>query len=112
QRLGARPEDLSPHLQPDGTPTRERSAQVTALVAERGGHRFEWTGRRLDGSDIPLEVLVTQVRVGDRKLNVTVSRDITDRKSAEAALRESDQKFRGLFEASSDGILIIDPENG
>ena len=40
--LGARPEDLSPQLQPDGTPTREKSAQVTALVEERGGHRFEW----------------------------------------------------------------------
>src|SRR4249920_959457 len=39
--LGARPEDLSPPLQPDGTPTREKTAQVTALVEERGGHHFE-----------------------------------------------------------------------
>src|SRR5439155_2295157 len=96
---GARPEDLSPQLQPDGTPTREKSAQVTALVEERGGHRFEWVGRRLDGNEIPLEVFVTQIRVGGRRLNVTVSRDITERKRTEAALRESEQKFRGLFEA-------------
>jgi PAS domain S-box-containing protein len=109
--LGARPEDLSPQLQHDGTPTREKSAQVTALVEERGGHRFEWTGRRFDGEEFPLEVLVTQIRAGERKLHVTVSRDITERKRTEAALRESELKFRGLFEASSDGILILDAEN-
>src|SRR5437773_8357177 len=110
--LGARPEDLSPPFQPDGTPTRAKAAQIVALIEERGGHRFEWTGRRLDGEEVPLEVLVTQVRMGDgRKLNVTVSRDITERKRTEAALRESEQKFRGLFEASSDGILILDQES-
>src|SRR5437762_12519366 len=30
--LGARPEDLSPLLQPDGTPSHENSAQVVAIV--------------------------------------------------------------------------------
>jgi PAS domain S-box-containing protein len=109
--LGVSPEDLSPPLQPDGTPTREKSAQITALVEKHGGHRFEWAGRRVDGSEIPLEVFVTQIRVGGQRLNVTVSRDITERKRTEAALRESEQKFRGLFEASSDGILILDPES-
>src|SRR5258708_4808960 len=40
--LGARPEDLSPLLQPDGTTSREKTTQVIALVEERGSHRFEW----------------------------------------------------------------------
>jgi PAS domain S-box-containing protein len=110
--LGARPEDLSPRLQPDGTPSSEKSARIVALVEQNGVHRFEWAGRRLDGCEIPLEVLSTAIRVGDRNLTVVVSRDITERKGTEAALRESEQKFRGLFEASSDGILILDPENG
>src|SRR5438876_1978585 len=109
--LGSRPEDLSPLLQPDGTPSREKSAQIVALVEERGGHRFEWVGRRFDGHEVPLEVLSTPIEVGGRSLTVVVSRDITERKSTEAALRESEEKFRGLFEASSDGILILDPEN-
>src|SRR5258705_6504283 len=109
--LGARREDLSPRLQPDGTPSREKSAQIVALVEERGGYRFEWVGRRFDGSEVPLEVLSTPIHVDGRSLTVVVSRDITERKSTEAALRESEQKFRGLFEASSDGILILDPEN-
>jgi PAS domain S-box-containing protein len=108
--LRARPEDLSPPLQPDGTPSREKTREVMALVEKRGRHRFEWVVRRFDGQEVPLEVLVTQLRTGDRVLNVAVPRDITERKRTEAALRESEQKFRELFEASSDAIQILDPQ--
>src|SRR6266550_3527297 len=99
--LGARPEDLSPPLQADGTSSREKTTQIVALVQERGSHRFEWLARRFDGHEFPLEVLSTPICVGGRNLTVVVSRDITERKRTEAALRESEQKFRELFEASS-----------
>jgi PAS domain S-box-containing protein len=108
--LGARPEDLSPPLQPDGSTSREKTTQVVALVEEFGSQRLEWTARRFDGHEVPLEVLLTPIHVGVRNLHVVVSRDISERKRTEAALRESEQKFRELFEASSDAIQILDPQ--
>jgi PAS domain S-box-containing protein len=108
--LGARPEDLSPPFQPDGTTSRDKTAQVIAQVEERGSLRLEWRARRFDGNEIPLEVLLTPIDVAGRRLHVIVSRDITERKSTEAALRESEQKFRELFEASCDAIQILDPQ--
>jgi len=36
--------------------------------------------------------------------------DMTDRKKAEAELRESEERFRSLFESSPDGIAVIDQE--
>src|SRR5688572_25997082 len=108
--LRARPEDLSPPFQADGTPSNEKTREVMALIEKRGRHRFEWVVRRFDGEEVPLEVLVTQLRAGAGVLNVAVPRDITERKRTEAALRESEQKFRELFEASSDAIQILDPQ--
>ncbi|MCX6033262.1 MAG: PAS domain S-box protein, partial [Chloroflexi bacterium] len=40
-----------------------------------------------------------------------LSRDITERKRAEEALRESNAQFRTLFEASPDAIVLIDPHD-
>jgi PAS domain S-box-containing protein len=110
QLLRMRPEDLSPTLQPDGTPSSEKTAEVLALAEKHGSHRFEWVSRRFDGHEVPLEVLVTLIHMDGRSLNVAVARDITERKRTEAALRESEQKFRELFEASSDAIQILDPQ--
>src|SRR5258708_39828538 len=89
--LGARREDLSPPLQPGGIPSHEKSIQVVALVEERGSHWFEWVGRRFDGQELPLEITATMIVMGGKKLNLVISRDISERKRAEAALVELNQ---------------------
>ena len=38
--------------------------------------------------------------------------DITELKLAEKALKESEEKYRALFDAGSDGIIVIDSETG
>jgi PAS domain S-box-containing protein len=108
--LQMRPEQLAPAVQPDGRSSAEKSKEVVELAERYGGYRFEWTAQRFDGEFVPLEVLLTPINADGQTLNVVVSRDITHRKRTEAGLRESEQMFRSLFESSSDGILILDPE--
>lgn len=66
-----------------------------------------------DGSWINVEIVTTLLTNEDGKVIevLGVSRDITERKKVEDALRRSEQKFRSIVENSEDGISLVD-ENG
>ncbi len=56
------------------------------IALEKGSNRFEWIHRRMDGTDFPVEVMLTSISTGDRQVIHTVWRDITERKQIEQAL--------------------------
>jgi two-component system, cell cycle sensor histidine kinase and response regulator CckA len=70
---------------------------------------MEFRFRHLDGSWRYLEA-VGQSRLDDPDIAGVVvnSRDISDRKQAEAGLRDSEKRFRDLFEGSPDAIFVED----
>ena len=67
---------------------------------------YESVGMRKDGTTFPLEVCGKNFRSQGREFRVAAVRDITERKRAEEALKESEQKFRTLAEQSPNMIFI------
>jgi|GEM_PF-280936 len=67
-----------------------------------------------DGSLVPTEVVTTLLTNADGQVVeiLGVSRDIHQRKKAEEALRESEERFRSLFETSNAVMLVIEPDSG
>jgi PAS domain S-box-containing protein len=84
--LALHPAVLSPEAQPDGERSMDKAARMDALARAQGHHRFDWVHRRLDGSDVPVEVSLTPVRLTGRPALLVVWHDLTERRAHEAAL--------------------------
>ena len=63
---------------------------------------------RKDGTVFYVNINTTPVIIDQRPCNVGLFTDITERKHTEEALRQSEEKFRGLAERSSDMIFTTD----
>jgi PAS domain S-box-containing protein len=72
--------------------------------------RFEWWGRRKDGTVFPKELSLARSTYFGQDAVIAVGRDITERVEAEQALRAREEHFRRLIEHASDLVSIIAPD--
>jgi PAS domain S-box-containing protein len=86
-----------------------RIARVAGDMEKSGFAIFESVHRRKDGSTFPVEINAKNIGL-ERNYRLAVVRDITDRKRAEAALRDAERKYRGIFENAGEGIFQSTPD--
>ncbi|MCJ7663995.1 MAG: PAS domain S-box protein, partial [Desulfobacterales bacterium] len=94
--------------------TPENRALIADHIRETlkiGWCRFETTYVSRSGWKIVVELNDRPIKFGKKKAILRVARDITERKRAEEALRESEEKYRDLVENIND-ILYATDENG
>ncbi len=94
------------------SPYREAHDQYLASYLRTGERKIigigrEVEGRRKNGQRFPLEMSVTEVVFNAQRRFAGFLRDITDRQQAGLALRESEERYRSLVEATPDGILLV-----
>ena len=102
------PWEISPKRQPDGRLSTEKAAAMIAKALRKGYNRFEWIHTKADGTEFPVEVMLTPIVLKGKQCFYTVWRDIAERKKAEKELAESENRYRSLVEQASDGILLAD----
>jgi PAS domain S-box-containing protein len=73
---------------------------------------FETVHKRKDNTTFPVEISSRLVIIEGSKYYQSIGRDITERKSIENILRESEEKFRKIFEESPFSIIMTGKDFG
>lgn len=88
----------------------DRDIYVAEMKKKGFCENMEFTFRHKDGSPFTGLLSGSIISINDQPHVYSVVRDITERKSIEAALQESEETYRSILKASPDDITIIDLE--
>ena len=89
QIVGETPVRFSPELQPDGQASQIKALKKIESAFDGEAQIFEWRHLRYDGTPFDAEVTLTHVEINGKPNLLASVRDITLRKKAEVALKES-----------------------
>jgi diguanylate cyclase (GGDEF)-like protein/PAS domain S-box-containing protein len=74
------------------------------------GNRIEVDGLHRDGSEVPLEMSIAPLRIGDHWRFYAFLHDISKRRAADEALREAEERFRRAFDDNQVGMALVSPD--
>jgi len=110
--IGFKREDLigKNFLQVGLLPTKHVLAAAELLASNLRGDATgpdEFVLRRHDGSTVVAEISTYPLTLRGRRVVLGIARDVTQRREAEQALRDSEARYRALFENSVQGVFSM-----
>ena len=88
----------------------QREQLIKLLRNEEAVHDFEFQIRKKSGEISDLLFSGVEIEVANEKYLLSMALDITDRKHAEVALQESEQRFRSLYNNATIGLYRTTPD--
>jgi PAS domain S-box-containing protein len=95
------PEGFAERLIADG------SRSAAEALAQQIGTGLELRGRRKDGTEFPIELMLSPLENAEGILVTAAIRDISVRKAAVEHLAQMEGRYRGLLEAAPDAMVLV-----
>ena len=103
--------DFMPPAQPDGSDSKQKAREIGNAFLLGNAPYFEWLCQRPDGTQFEAIIAANRFELDDEVVTLAIVRDISARKRSEAALRESEARFRGFMD-NSPAIAWMKDEEG
>lgn len=104
--IGSSPLVLSPEFQPDGIPSYIKGWEMINKAYNEGNVVYEWQHLKGDGECFDAEVSLLRLELKHKTFLQAIVRDITEKKRAYKILKESELKFRTIFDLNPFAISI------
>jgi PAS domain S-box-containing protein len=92
----------------DGPSSALRNDAIIQQLLETGSAKFEHTHMHRDGTEMPVEISSKLIEYGDRRVFLSIVRDIRERREAEAALREERDRAQSYLDIAGTILVAID----
>ncbi|MFA5099758.1 MAG: diguanylate cyclase [Candidatus Omnitrophota bacterium] len=103
--------DFNRLIYPDPAERNKTLAGISQVIAQRGPHEAESTIYAKDGASKTVFVTTSVIRYRDRDMFLSVWRDITAQRQAEAALYQQEEFARQLVKGSSAPTFVLDRDH-
>jgi PAS domain S-box-containing protein len=90
-----------------GRHTGYREDYFTRPTVRPMGAALDLYGLRRDGTEFPVEISLGPLETYEGTLVISAIRDVTERKRVVEALRESEERFRRVFEEGPLGVALV-----
>jgi PAS domain S-box-containing protein len=114
KRFGYRRDELLgqkvTNIIPDGFAERLIADELRSpadALAQQIGTGIELIGRRKDGAEFPIEIMLSPLESAEGMLVTAAIRDISVRRDAEMHLAQMEARYRGLLEAAPDAMVVV-----
>ncbi|SHN50058.1 PAS domain-containing hybrid sensor histidine kinase/response regulator [Desulfovibrio litoralis] len=99
--------ELSPEFQPDGISSQEKAVKYITAAFSEGYQRFEWMHQKLNGEQIPSEIILVRVNWRDAFIVVGYTRDLRELKAAQAELDKERMLLKQVLDSSPVCLAIL-----